>query len=177
MDECGNMRMDVVDGDGDMDHRRSERTMMMQVRSLPAAFVFALVGALYSCGQSSPTIDFDHVECSYCRMNVVDRQFGAALTTLKGRQYAFDDVSCMAAHVAKGTIAEGQVAAWYVCDHAHPGVLIDATKAYYLKGEGFRSPMRGDAAAFATKAERDAAMNAKGGEPMDWEPLRKVLVQ
>ncbi|MCB0769895.1 MAG: nitrous oxide reductase accessory protein NosL [Flavobacteriales bacterium] len=108
-------------------------------------------------------------------MNVVDRQYGAALTTLKGRQYAFDDVSCMAAHVAAGTIAEDQVAAWYVCDHANPGVLIDATKAYYVKGDGFHSPMRGDAAAFVSAKDRDDAMSARGGEPMDWELLRKVL--
>ena len=106
---------------------------------------------------------------------MVDRQFGASLTTLKGRQYAFDDVSCMITHVANGTIAEEQVAAWYVCDHAHPGALIDATRAHFALGGDFRSPMRGDAAAFSDPKARDAAISEKGGEPLDWEALREAL--
>jgi copper chaperone NosL len=134
-----------------------------------------LVVMLLSCGQPGPSIEFDHAECSFCRMNVVDRQFGAALQTLKGRQYAFDDVSCMIAHVEKGNVAEGQVAAWYVCDHAHPGVLIDATTAFYAKGEGFRSPMRGDAAGFVSASDREKALNTNEGVPMDWDALRSVL--
>ncbi len=105
-------------------------------------------------------------------MNVVDRQFGAALVTLKGRQYSFDDVSCMLAYVDGGSVADPQVAAWYVCDHAHPGVLIDATTAFYVQGDGFRSPMRGDAAAFVSIADRDAAMKVKEGEAMDWKQIR-----
>lgn len=141
----------------------------------PFALLFFLATAFISCAQDAPSIDFDHAECAHCRMNVVDRQYGAALRTLKGRQYVFDDVQCMVQHVAKGTIAEDQVAAWYVCDHAHPGVLIDATKALYLQGEAYRSPMRGDAAAFVGVADRDAAAAVKGGRALDWEQLRQAL--
>lgn len=141
----------------------------------PITLLFFLTTALLSCGQAIPKIDFDHAECAHCRMNVVDRQFGAALHTLKGRQYVFDDVQCMIQHVANGTIAEDQVDAWYVCDHAHPGVLIDATTAVYAKGPGFRSPMRGDAAAFATADDRTIAVKDKGGEELDWAQLREAL--
>lgn len=105
-------------------------------------------------------------------MNVVDRQYGAALTTLKGRQYVFDDVSCMVAYVEGGTVADSQVSAWYVCDHAHPGVLIDAKSAFYAMGNGFRSPMRGDAAAFVNAADREAALSTKEGGSMDWNQVR-----
>ncbi|MBK9764940.1 MAG: nitrous oxide reductase accessory protein NosL [Flavobacteriales bacterium] len=141
----------------------------------PLTLLFFLSLALFSCGQTTPSIDFDHAECAHCRMNVVDRQFGAAIITLKGRQYVFDDVGCMIQHVGSGTIAESQVANWYVCDHARPGVLIDATTARYVNGPGFRSPMRGDAAAFATEAERTIALQEKGGEELDWKQLREVL--
>lgn len=141
----------------------------------PLTLLFFLSTALLSCGQTGPKIDFDHAECAHCRMNVVDRQFGAAIMTVKGRQYVFDDVGCMIQQVGSGTIAEDQVANWYVCDHAHPGVLIDATTARYANGPGFRSPMRGDAAAFATEADRAAAMREKGGEEMDWSQLREAL--
>ncbi|MBL7965160.1 MAG: nitrous oxide reductase accessory protein NosL [Flavobacteriales bacterium] len=146
---------------------------MIRVRSIIPMFL--LVPALWSCGQQAPTIDFGRAECAHCRMNVVDKQFGAALTTLKGRQYVFDDISCMVHFVQKGTVAEGQVAAWYVCDHAHPGVLVDATNAFYLHGPAFRSPMRGDVAAFAAAADREKAAAEGNADAMDWERARNFL--
>lgn len=137
-------------------------------------FLLVISSTLFSCGQRAPQIDFGRAECAHCRMNVVDRKFGAAFTTAKGRQYVFDDAACMLRFVAQGTVAEDQVARWYVCDHAHPGTLIDATAAHYKHGAAFRSPMRGDVAAFATEAERD---QAPAGEPLDWERARKKLLE
>ncbi|MBK8498762.1 MAG: nitrous oxide reductase accessory protein NosL [Flavobacteriales bacterium] len=136
--------------------------------------ILFLAIALHSCAPTEPTIDFGKAECAHCRMNVVDRQYGAALVTLKGREYVFDDVVCMVHFVEKGTVAEDQVAAWYVCDHARPGALIDATKALYLTGPAFRSPMRGDVAAFADEAARNAAQQAED-KSLDWNSVRQVL--
>lgn len=131
--------------------------------------------ALAACGQQEPAIEFGQAECAHCRMNVVDKQFGAALVTVKGRQYIFDDISCMVKHVESGTIAEGQVAQWYVCDHSAPGTLIDATQALYLHGPSFRSPMRGDVAAFRSDENRDRAQVKGSDEAMDWKRVRKLL--
>ena len=138
-------------------------------------FALLLMPALWSCGQRTPTIDFGKAECAHCRMNVVDRQFGAALVTEKGRQYVFDDVSCMVHFVEKGSVAEDQVKAWYICDHAEPGNLIDATTAHYLHGPAFRSPMRGDVAAFSDEAARSAAASKEGSITMDWSKVRQQL--
>lgn len=139
------------------------------------ALLLILAPALFSCGQQDVRIDFGKAECAHCRMNVVDKQFGAALTTLKGRQYVFDDISCMVKHVQAGTIAEGQVADWYVCDHANPGTLIDATTAFYLHGPSFRSPMRGDVAAFASEEKRTRAQVKDKDAVMDWQRVRAFL--
>lgn len=128
-----------------------------------------------SCGQQEPQIDFGKAECAHCRMNVVDKKFGAAIITQKGRQYVFDDISCMVLHVESGTIAEDQVATWSVCDHANPGKLIDATSAFYLHGPQFRSPMRGDVAAFSTEEARKSAAANGESEAMDWNAARALL--
>ncbi|MFT3884676.1 MAG: nitrous oxide reductase accessory protein NosL [Flavobacteriales bacterium] len=133
-----------------------------------------LVTGPTSCGRSTPSIDFGKAECANCRMNVVDKQFGAALTTQKGRQYVFDDIACMIHFVGTGTVTEEQVASWQVCDHAAPGTLIDATTAFYLHGPAFRSPMRGDMAAFANEHARDQA-KTDGVEALDWNAMRKQL--
>ena len=134
-----------------------------------------LATTIVSCGQQEPQIDFGKAECAHCRMNVVDKKFGAAITTQKGRQYVFDDISCMVLHVEKGTVAEEQVATWSVCDHAEPGKLIDATSAFYLHGPEFRSPMRGDVAAFSTEEEREKAASNTKAEKLDWNAARELL--
>ena len=141
------------------------------------SYILFVALALLSCTPAEPTIEFGKAECAHCRMNVVDRHFGAALVTLKGRQYVFDDVSCMVHFVAKGTVAESQVDTWYVCDHAKPGTLIDATTAFYLHGPAFRSPMRGDVAAFADDAARTKAIGQGEATPMDWAAVRKVVAE
>lgn len=132
---------------------------------------------LAACAPESPTIDLGRVECAHCRMNVVDARFAAALITKGGRQYSFDGPECMVPHVAAGAIAEEQVRAWYVSDFVRPGRLIEATAAHYAHGEAYRSPMRGDVAAFASAAERDSAIASSGGEPWDWSTARHRLAE
>jgi copper chaperone NosL len=145
------------------------------MRIRPTFLFPLLVTTLVACGQAEPAIEFGQAECAHCRMNVVDKQFGAALITQKGRQYVFDDISCMVKHVQSGTIAEGQVSDWYVCDHSAPGTLIDATQALYLHGPSFRSPMRGDVAAFRSEEQRNLAKGKASDEAIDWERVRALL--
>lgn len=141
---------------------------------LPVGLLLAF--ALISCGQTSPSIDFGKAECAHCRMNVVDRQYGAVLVTQKGRQYVFDDVSCMIRFVDAGTVARSQVAQWYVCDHSHPGQLLDATKASYLNGPSFRSPMRGDVAAFPDEEARSRASHDDDAS-LDWSGVEQLFAE
>ncbi len=142
-----------------------------------SSFILFIALTLLSCTPVEPTIEFGKAECAHCRMNVVDRQYGAALVTEKGRQYVFDDVSCMVHFVEKGTVAEGQVKAWFVCDHAKPGTLIDATTALYLHGPAFRSPMRGDVAAFSGEQARKASAEDGNAQAMDWNVVRQLLAK
>lgn len=141
-------------------------------------YLLLLLPVLFpACAPETPTIELGRVECAHCRMNVVDARFAAALITKGGRQYSFDGPECMVPHVAGGTIAEAQVKAWYVTDIVRPGRLIDATTAYYAHGDVYRSPMRGDLAAFASRSERDSAIAASGGEAMDWATVRRRLAE
>lgn len=129
-----------------------------------------------SCGDSGPPqIDIGKAECSYCRMNVMDEQFASAIVTQAGRVYPFDSPECMVQHVADGNIAEAQVKGWWVCDHAHPGTLIEATTAQYLASPTLHSPMNGNVAAFAGEVDRDAAAADHPGEKLDWSAARALL--
>ncbi len=161
-------------------HRRGSTTAAKSTApatSIQAALVVACVAFASACRTGAPpNIDFGKVECSYCRMNVMDDRFAAAIVTVQGRTYAFDSPECMVQHVADGRIAEAQVRGWWVCDHAHAGTLIDATHASYLHAPTLRSPMNGNVAAFASAAERDAVAAEQDGERMDWTSARAMLL-
>lgn len=159
-------------------HRDQRRSTSARSSAPPyntiAATVFATL--LHGCAsEGPPNIAFGQVECSYCRMNVMDERFGAAIVTLQGRTYAFDSPECMVHQVADGRIAEAQVRGWWVCDHAHPGTFIDATQASYQQANTLRSPMNGNVAAFRTAAERDHAAREHVGASLDWAGARALL--
>ncbi|MEO8590978.1 MAG: nitrous oxide reductase accessory protein NosL [Flavobacteriales bacterium] len=145
---------------------------------VPAMLSIALALFVQSCANTvAPTIAFGQAECEFCRMNVMDQHFASAIVTKKGRTYAFDSPECMVQHVAEGRVAEDKVAGWWVCDHAHPGVVIDATQAFFLLAPELHSPMNGNVAAFASETDRDAALVKSTGEPLDWKQARKQLTQ
>ncbi|HRQ86181.1 MAG TPA: nitrous oxide reductase accessory protein NosL [Flavobacteriales bacterium] len=139
---------------------------------LAAALVF-LAG---SCSVGQPEIKYGADECAHCRMNVMDAKFGAAIQTTKGRTYVFDAPECMVPFVGhNGHLVEQEVGGWYVSDFAHPGTLIDATKAFYLHAPTLKSPMRGNVAAFGSDSDRKQAMQHFPGETMDWPAVKKLF--
>jgi copper chaperone NosL len=147
------------------------------IRSLLFAIGIPLLLIAASCAPKGPSVDYGKAECAHCRMTVVDQRFAAAIITKAGRQYDFDDAECMVSFVANGNMEETQVAGWFVCDHDHPGTILDATMASYLHGPAFRSPMHGDVGAFATRAERDQAQGRDAGEALDWQQVKALLAK
>ncbi|MCO6481822.1 MAG: nitrous oxide reductase accessory protein NosL [Flavobacteriales bacterium] len=136
----------------------------------------ALVLFASGCSVGQPEIKYGSSECAHCRMNVVDAKFGAAIVTTKGRTYVFDAPECMVPFVGpNGQLVQQEVGGWYVSDFAHPGTLIDATKALYLHAPTLKSPMRGNVAAFATDDERKEAQKHFPGELMDWPAVQKLF--
>ncbi|MBS1547404.1 MAG: nitrous oxide reductase accessory protein NosL [Bacteroidetes bacterium] len=144
----------------------------MREMLITAALVFLATG----CTVGQPKIKYGADECAHCRMNVVDAKFAAAIQTTKGRDYVFDAPECMVPFTGRsGHLVKEEVAHWYVTDFAHPGTLIDATKAFYLHAPALKSPMRGNVAAFATDADRQAAKKLFPGDDLDWQGVQKLF--
>lgn len=139
-------------------------------------FAAAIVLFASSCSVGQPDINYGSAECAHCRMNVMDKKFAAAITTDKGRSHVFDAVECMVPYVlTDANVSEAEVKNWYVADFAHPGALIDATKAFYLHAPKLRSPMNGNVAAFPTAAERTAAEAEFPGDELDWAAVKELF--
>ncbi len=87
-------------------------------------------------------------------MQISDPRFGAELVTKKGRTVKFDSIECLLSFYKQASAA-GDVESVWVADMSHPGVLIDANQARFVKLDSGRLPMGHGWAAIAD--ENDAA--------------------
>lgn len=133
-----------------------------------------LAVSLQACGSGGPKpINYGKDQCAHCRMTVSDARFGSQLVTAKGRVYHFDDVQCLVAYVAGGSVTKEDVAGYYLPDYAGEHKLLPAEGLFLLKSESLKSPMRGDIAAFDSEEELEKVREIHGGERLVWKDLLK----
>jgi len=117
----------------------------------------AALAAAAACASGRPdTIAYDADQCAYCRMQISDSRFGAELVTKKGRTLKFDSIECLRSYYTQAAAANDVESVW-VSDYSHPGKMLRAEEARFIKlGDG-RSPMgRGLAALPALPDTGDA---------------------
>jgi copper chaperone NosL len=127
----------------------------------PGIDVLAVFSLLFftSCTTGPQPIKIGTDSCSYCKMTITDNRFGAELITRKGRTYKFDDIHCLVSFNKSGLSNRESMQNIYFVNFDPPHNFIEASKAYLLKSDEFRTPMAGNIAAFE---KADAAGKFKG---------------
>jgi copper chaperone NosL len=144
--------------------------LLRERRHLVAAA--ALLAA--ACGSPGPRpIAWGEEVCRHCHMTIADPRFAAELVTTRGRVYVFDDVGCLTAFAAGGSVPSGVVHSMWVHDFLRPDSLLDARTAVYLRVDSLRTPMSSHIAALAPGIEADSGRARLGGVPLTWEELRR----
>lgn len=136
--------------------------------------ILMVIFTLQACqGNNSPKpIKYGNEQCAHCKMTISDARFGTQLQTKKGRVYNFDDLQCMIAFVKRNSIEKEEIAVYYLPDYfSHK--LILAERAYYLKSDELKSPMRGNIAVFENRAELEKLKADIGGTVITWNDLWK----
>ena len=138
-------------------------------RLLPILLLIS--GLFFSCqNRAIEPIKLNVDQCAFCRMNIADGKFGAAISTSKGRVYKFDDLRCLKSYIDENKTA---VESYFVHQYNADNVLIPATTAFYLKGGDILSPMRGNTAAFSTQEVADSFQQKLNAKPITWEEITK----
>lgn len=71
-----------------------------------AMTALALVTSFMGCAYAKPEpIAYDVDACAYCRMQISDPRFGAALVTAKSRTLKFDSIDCLVAYYRQAAAA------------------------------------------------------------------------
>ncbi|MBS1977562.1 MAG: nitrous oxide reductase accessory protein NosL [Bacteroidetes bacterium] len=127
-----------------------------------------LVLLMASCSTEPEPLIYGKDQCEFCKMTLMDNHFGAELVTHTGKVHKFDDIRCLLDFYHQGENPHEQYAHRLVVDYNHPGQLISALDAYYIKADTIRAPMNSKLAAFSTEEDMRAFRKRWSGIYMAW---------
>lgn len=126
----------------------------------------------WSCSVEPQPINYGSDACEFCKMTIVENRWAAEIVTDKGKAYKYDAIECMMNYMNRNDISPNNLALLLVDDYSQPGVLIDATKATYIKSEAIPSPMGAFLSAFSNQDTAETTVDEKGGEVFDFTELK-----
>ena len=139
-------------------------------------YILPLVLLIAACEPAPRDIQFGQDECAFCQMRVSDRAFATQLVTTQGRNFIFDSVECLAAHVERGDVAAENIHSIWVANFADPeGEPVDAESAIYLQSETLSSPMGLALSAYPDRATAEQHRDEYEGTLHDWSEVREIV--
>jgi copper chaperone NosL len=139
--------------------------------------IILLLLIVSSCGSNPEPINYGHDECDFCRMLITDNRYGAELVTDKGKVFKFDEAGCMIEYAMVKNLTGDANQKFLVTDFANPETLIDASSAFYVQNENFRSPMGSNVMAFNGEISRQKFVTESGGSLLNWIDVIELVKQ
>lgn len=143
------------------------------IASIGAAVLLPLF--FLECSTGPQPINYGTDNCDNCKMTLMDKRFGAEITTQKGKVYKFDDANCLVLFDKTGTVKAADVAGRYFADFAHEGVLMEAEKSVFLHSDKLKTPMASHIAAFSSQGDLEKVKGQTGGEGLTWVQVQGLF--
>ena len=152
------------------------KTYRSQVSSLNVGLLLSLF--LFSCTPQSEKIQLGKDSCAECKMTISDPRFGGEIVTKKGKVYKFDDVHCIAHFMKRRGVGMSDIYQTLFVDFNKPGSFVSVRSAEFVISSQLKSPMNGNAAAFASKSTADSkSAELEGSKTTNWATLYNILVK
>ncbi len=126
-----------------------------------------------SCKVEPEAIEYGKDQCSFCKMNVVDKTHASQYVTKKGKQFKFDAIECMINDLSDKS--EDEIALLLVANYGNPGEMVDAKTATFLISPAIKSPMGANLSAFSSKNKAEELQLKFTGKIFTWETLKQKL--
>lgn len=139
---------------------------------LAAGLCFVLFS---SCSSQPEPFKYGQDICFTCKMGIVDPKFGGEILTVKGKVYKFDDVHCMALFLNSGAITKGEIKETLVINFETGKEFLDANRSFFVLSPLVKSPMSGNAAAFASKEAAEKFNAEVKGNIVTWQHFSEQL--
>ena len=155
-------------------HQRKINRNVKPVTNIAVAAA-VLIFFISSCSTQPQPFNYGKDVCDNCKMTIVDPKFGGEIITKKGKVYKFDDVACMIHFVRSGSLQEAEISQKLLINFQKQNDFIDVSKAFLLVSPEMKTPMGGNAAAFASQQEAEKMKNTAAGEVLNWNDVLKKL--
>ncbi|REE80922.1 copper chaperone NosL [Lutibacter oceani] len=139
-------------------------------------FLKPIIGAFIllftiSCKVEPESIVYGEDQCSFCRMNIVDKTHAAQFVTKKGKQFKFDAIECLVNDLSEKN--EANLSLILVANYGNPGEMIDAKTAMYLISSAIKSPMGANLSAVENSEKINELQQQYSGKTYTWVSLKK----
>lgn len=147
------------------------RFLTRKSKRMPAASA-VLVFLFISCGGSGlREVRLNEDECAQCRMTITDKRFVTQVVSGKGRQYLFDDITCMV--LFRKDHPEITLQKFYAADFAAPHAFLTVEEATFIASDSLRSPMAGNIAAFSVADSAKYYQQKFSARQLQWAEINK----
>ncbi|MFD2036356.1 nitrous oxide reductase accessory protein NosL [Belliella marina] len=126
---------------------------------------------LLSCSADPRAIRYGEDSCHHCKMKLMDPQYGSEVVTQKGKIFIFDDVNCLMSFLGSEEVSNQDIKHILIMDYDRVETLTDATIAFYLKSDKFKTPMASNVVAFSDYETLKKYKKDHGGIYMAWGEL------
>jgi len=133
------------------------------------------LGFLAACKPEGKPISYGEDKCEFCRMSIVDKQFGCEVVTRKGKVRKFDAVECMINYLDQRVEDESEINLILTNTFDFPGNLRAATDCHYLISKNMPSPMGMYINPFVEPSEARRYQEENSGTVYKWDELRTVF--
>jgi copper chaperone NosL len=141
------------------------------------SFIFFATLLFAGCGTDPEPINYGHDECEFCRMLITDNRYGAELITDKRKVFKFDAIECMVEYALVKNLIGDVNQKFLVTDFSLPENFTEATTAFYVKNEKYRSPMGLNVTAFGDHITGQKFVSENGGTALDWIEVIQLVKQ
>jgi len=147
------------------------------IRSLRVSLLLICLLSVCSCEPKAQPIQYGQDGCDYCRMTIVEEQYGTEIVSTTGKAFKFDSIECLAAYLHKDQIAEEKIHQLYFTDFEDAGQLYPLEDLVFVYARKLRSPMGLNLSAYRSQEIADNVAELYYGERLDWEQVQKHVVE
>jgi copper chaperone NosL len=138
----------------------------------PGFVLLIMIMGLFACSSGPKPMEYGKEECAFCKMTIMEKQFGCQVVNKKGKHFNFDDLSCLVGYLDTDIIASADIGAVYVPDYTAANELLPAAGMYFVASDNLHSPMAGNVAAFSSK---DSALKYEASLPGKLVNMESIL--
>ena len=127
------------------------------------------------CAASDPRpIEYGARDCDVCRMRITDQRFGGEFVSRTGKVQQFDSIECLANYTAASPSSPRSL---WVSDFDHPGTLIPAGAARFVRRAGPSAGMGANLLAVSATQNASALRTRFDGDVMSWDDIRALAAR